>query len=164
MFWREKVIAVVIVLREKAYPPSTKITVLTFPVKKVKWGFSGCIAIFLEYSKETLSQILIVFLALESIKWSLFLLIWHWLWHWFRLPGQNLKMLAQHYYKTSGHFLRLNRNRKPRMKSLWHPGGCICIPANQFWAEEWRPLLLKLLFNKTDEYKVKTEKIARWTI
>ena len=22
-----------------------------------------------------------------------------------------------------GHFLRLERNRKPRMKSLWHPGG-----------------------------------------
>ena len=23
---------------------------------------------------------------------------------------------------SAGHFLRLNRNRKPRMKSLWHPG------------------------------------------
>ena len=22
----------------------------------------------------------------------------------------------------AGHFLRLDRNRKPRMKSLWHPG------------------------------------------
>ena len=24
--------------------------------------------------------------------------------------------------KPRGHFLRLHRNRKPRMKSLWHPG------------------------------------------
>ena len=23
---------------------------------------------------------------------------------------------------SAGHFLRLDRNRKPRMKSLWHPG------------------------------------------
>ena len=24
--------------------------------------------------------------------------------------------------EAAGHFLRLDRNRKPRMKSLWHPG------------------------------------------
>ena len=28
----------------------------------------------------------------------------------------------RHERRSAGHFLRLHRNRKPRMKSLWHPG------------------------------------------
>ena len=30
--------------------------------------------------------------------------------------------IRRHERRSAGHFLRLNRNRKPRMKSLWHPG------------------------------------------
>ena len=36
------------------------------------------------------------------------------------------QVFGQRTKKRTGHFLRLDRNRKPRMKSLWHPGYTIC--------------------------------------
>ena len=35
--------------------------------------------------------------------------------------------------QATGHFLRLNRNRKPRMKSLWHPGYIDVISRGNQW-------------------------------
>ena len=40
----------------------------------------------------------------------------------FVLSAAGRQVFGQRPKKRAGHFLRLDRNRKPRMKSLWHPG------------------------------------------
>ena len=60
---------------------------------------------------------------------------------------------AQHVFARAGHFFRLNRNRKPRLKSLWHPG--YHHPDQTEYCQI--SIRFRLLYCKTIGYQIRNE-------
>ena len=66
---------------------------------------------------------------------------------------------AQHVFARAGHFFRLNRNRKPRIKSLWHP------EYHHHDQTEYCQISIRfrLLYCKTIGYQIRNEGRSRYS-